>query len=99
MLNKNTTKFTALGLLLFANINAFAQTFGLQSAGEKMLNEVAGAFPFIAGLLFIFAAWRALAEYNENGKDVWSGVKVILFYIIILLVVIGAYKFVKSQGL
>lgn len=99
MFKTNTTKLTSLGLLLFASVNTFAQSFGLEAAGKKMLDEVAGAFPFIAGLLFIFAAWRALSEYNENGKDVWSGVKVILFYIVILLVIIGAYKFVRSQSL
>lgn len=99
MLEKNTKKISGVALLLLGNILVSAQNLGLSDAGNKMMNEVEKAFPFIAGILFIFAAWKALGEYNENGKDVWSGIKVILFYIIIMLVVVGAYKFIKTMSL
>ncbi|MRM84278.1 hypothetical protein [Riemerella anatipestifer] len=75
-----------------------AQTFGLKAAGEKFMGEVAGAFPYIAGILFVFAAWKALDEYSQS-KDVLAALKIILWFALALVVIVGIYQFVKGQSL
>lgn len=75
-----------------------AQSLGLQKAGQTMMNEVAGAFPYVAGVLFVVAGWKALNEYSES-KDILAALKIVMWYIIAVLVIIGGYQFVKTQSL
>lgn len=83
---------------LFIFQSAMAQSLGLQGAGQNILNEVAGAFPYVAAVLFIFAGWKALNEYSET-KDVMASLKIVLWYIIAILVIVGAYGYIKNVKL
>lgn len=77
---------------------ALAQSLGLQSAGQKLMNEVAGAFPYVAGILFVIAGWKALNEYSET-KDHMAALKIVMWYILAVLVIVGGYQFVKGLAL
>ena len=99
MSNKNFLRKTSVASIVFGATNLMnAQNLGLQNAGKKILDEIAGAFPFIAGIIFIIVAWKALSEYNDT-KDVFSALKIVIWFVVALLVVIGVYQFVKSQSL
>lgn len=76
-----------------------AQNLGLGDAGNKILAEIEKAFPFIVGVAFVFVGWRAFNQYEENGKDVMAAIKVLIWFVVVLLVFVALYKFVKSVAL
>jgi hypothetical protein len=93
-------KRVALFLMLVGmNSMTYAQDIGLGQAGQNLLNEVKKAFPFVAGIAFIFTGWKAFNEYNENGKDAMAAMKVFIWFAVILGVFIGIFRFVTSKSL
>lgn len=80
-----------------ATMIAQAQDFGIASTGEKLMNELAKAFPYIA-----LAGLAAVGIYNignfigENA-DTSKGIKNIIKYLVFLLIVVAVYQFAKSQ--
>lgn len=92
-------KTMILSLLIGAFGLLYSQNLGLDKAGQQFLNEVRKAFPYVAGLSFVFVGWKAFNEYNENGKDVMAALKVFIYFAVILLVFIGIFEFVISKSL
>ena len=90
--------YTAV-LLLALPTQMYAQSLGLQSAGQKLATELEGVFPYIAGGIFIFVAFRNLGNFVGENADIWKGIKNLAFYILAVLVAVGIYRFVKSQAL
>lgn len=95
-----STKFLlAGGLLLTLPTKIYAQSLGLQDAGQKLMTEVEGVFPYIAGIIFLFVGWKNLGNFTSENGDIWKGIKNLVFYILAVLIVVGVYRFVKTQTL
>lgn len=75
-----------------------AQSLGLQRAGQSIMNEVAGLFPYIAAIGLAITGGYALIDFGKN-KDYMEALKIVLFYILAVVIIVAAYQFVKSQSL
>lgn len=74
-----------------------AQDFGIKSTAQKILNELAGAFPYIAlgGLIAVGVA--NIKHFTGENADTNKGIGNIIKYLVFVLVVVGVYQFVKTQ--
>ncbi len=86
-------------LLLALPTQAFAQNLGLGDAGNRLMTEVERVFPYIAGIIFIFVGFKNLGNFTSENGDIWKGIKNLVFYILAVLIVVGVYRFVKTQTL
>ncbi|MDV4099074.1 hypothetical protein CMT22_17770 [Elizabethkingia anophelis] len=76
-----------------------AQSLNLGNPGQSISSSIEAWFPWIAGAIFLFVAFRNMGDLVGTGGDVWKGVKNLLLYVLVVLVVVGVYKWVKSQSL
>lgn len=76
-----------------------AQDLGLGNAGSTLGTQVEALFPWIAGLVFLFVAFKNWGNLVGEGGDVWKGIKNLILYVLSVVVVIGIYRYIKSQRL
>lgn len=88
----------SLTLLLLSATLVNAQDLGLASGGNKILAELAKAFPIIVAISFIWVGWKALNEYNDT-KDVLHSLKIVFWFLLAVFVVVGVYQVVKGISL
>lgn len=95
---KNFYLKTAVLTALFGFEFLMAQSLGLDRAGKMFSSELESSFPYFAGGGLILVGLYALYDYGKT-KDYMESLKIVLFYIVGVLVVVGGYQFVKSQSL
>ncbi|UTG66817.1 hypothetical protein J2O02_18295 (plasmid) [Elizabethkingia anophelis] len=76
-----------------------AQSLNLGNPGSAMSSAVEQWFPWIAGVIFLFVAFKNMGNLVGEGGDVWKGIKNLLLYVLVVLVVVGVYRWIKSQSL
>lgn len=96
---KNYRLALSIAMTILGSVLISAQSLGLASGGQTLMNEAAGAFPYVAGFIFIFVAFKNMDHFTSKGGDVWEGVKNIGIYLLLVLVIVGAYQFIKSKAL
>lgn len=96
--NKNFGEKVTISLFLLSTTLMNAQDLGLATGGNKILSELAKAFPIIVAISFIWVGWKALNEYNDT-KDVLSALKIVLWFLLAVFVVVGVYQVVKNISL
>lgn len=101
MNNKNfLKKLGIIALVLGVDMLVYGQTnIDLGNPGQSLAQQLEKWFPWLAAIGFFFAGWKSWDSYQENGKDVMSGLKIMLYYVLILLVFVAVYKFAKSLTL
>lgn len=97
-MKKNLIEKTSLVVFVLSASLMNAQDLGLATGGNKVLAELAKAFPIIVAISFIWVGWKALNEYNDS-KDVLSALKIVLWYLLAVFVVVGVYQVVKNISL
>lgn len=97
-MNKKFYQKASLILFVLSASLMNAQDLGLATGGNKILSELVKAFPIIAGIAFIWVAWKALNEYNDS-KDVLASLKVVGWYLLAVFFIVGAYQVVKNISL
>jgi len=97
-MNKNFYQKASLTVFVLSASLMNAQDLGLATGGNKVLAELAKAFPIIVAISFIWVGWKALNEYNDS-KDVLSALKIVLWYLLAVFVVVGVYQVVKNISL
>lgn len=94
----NFFKKSTVVLFLLAVSLFNAQDLGLATGGNKILSELAKAFPIIVTISLIWVGWKALSEYNDS-KDAMAVLKIIGWYLLAVFFIIGAYQVVKNLSL
>lgn len=97
-MNRNFYQKAGLTLFVLSASLMNAQDLGLASGGNKILAELVKAFPIIAGIAFLWVAWKALSEYNDS-KDVLAALKIVGWYLLAVFFIVGAYQVVKNISL
>lgn len=97
-MNEKFYQKASLTLFLLSATLVNAQDLGLATGGNKILSELAKAFPIIVTISLIWVGWKALSEYNDS-KDAMAVLKIIGWYLLAVFFIIGAYQVVKNLSL
>lgn len=74
-----------------------AQDFGIKSTLQKILNEVAGAFPIVALIGLVGVGLVNIKHFTGDNGDTNKGIGNIIKYLIFILVLVGVYQYAKTQ--
>mgnify|MGYP000847196559 CR=1 FL=1 len=74
-----------------------AQDFGIANTGQKLMNELAKAFPYIALAGLAGVGIYNVGNFIGENADTSKGIKNVVKYLVFLLIVVSVYQFAKSQ--
>ncbi|GIJ95382.1 hypothetical protein CAPN002_26000 [Capnocytophaga stomatis] len=80
-----------------ALVQAEGQGFGIKSTIQKILNELAGAFPLIALIGLIGVGAANIKHFTGENADTNKGIGNIIKYLVFVLLVVGVYQYAKTQ--
>lgn len=83
--------------LVLTSVALQAQDFGIASTGQKLMNELAKAFPYIALAGLAGVGIYNIGNFVGENADTSKGIKNVIKYLVFLLIVVAIYQFAKSQ--
>jgi len=85
--------------VFFISASLNAQSINIGNPAQTLTSQVEKWFPWIAGIIFLFVAFKNLGNLVNEGGDPWKGIKNLILYCLIVAAVVGIYKWVKTQSL
>ena len=90
-------KILTLTAYLTTSALIFAQDLNLDAPAQKLMEQIAKIFPYVAGFFLLFVIFKNLNHFTSDEGEPLKGIKNVGIYCLVVVAMIAIYKWVTSQ--